>query len=97
MREDRQQLAALHVIKKSRNLLTGERTREPLHVVLHEYLDRGAIDGAAALDRHMNATADRHVGAEQNFLCHVERSRDTSHCQFLNSKRFLDLARNDKG
>ena len=85
------------MIKKSRNLLARERTREPLHVVLHEYLDCGAIDGAAALDRHVYATADRHVGSEKNFLCHVERSRDISHCQFLNRKRFLDFARNDKG
>jgi hypothetical protein len=55
------------VIKKSCNLLASERTREPLHVILHEHLDRGAIDGATALNRHVHATADRHVGAEKNF------------------------------
>src|SRR5437762_4663195 len=67
MRKERQYLAALHVIKESRNLLWRERTREPLHVVFHENLHGAAIDGATALDRRVQTATDRHMGAEKNF------------------------------
>jgi len=42
--KNRQQLAALLMFEKRADFLAPERTREPLHVVLHEYLDRGAVD-----------------------------------------------------
>ena len=45
----------------------------------YEHLDRGAIDGAAALDRHVHPTADRHVGAQEN--CRFCRLR-IANCQF---------------
>src|SRR5437762_14187483 len=67
MRKERQYLAALHVIKESLNLVWRERTREPLHVVFHENLHGGAIDGASALDRRVQTATDRHMGAEKNF------------------------------
>ncbi len=53
------------MLKKSADLVAHERACEPLHVILHKHLDRGAIDGAPALNRHVHATADRHVGAQQ--------------------------------
>ena len=53
------------MLKKSADLVARERACEPLHIILHKHLDRGATDGAAALDRHMHATADRHVGAQE--------------------------------
>ena len=65
MREDRQQIAAVSMLKKSADLVERERACAPLHIILHKHLDRGATDGAAALDRHMHATADRHVGAQE--------------------------------
>src|SRR5947207_3464846 len=67
MRKDRQYLAALHVIKESRNLRWCERTRVQLHVVYHKNLHGGAIDGASALDRRVQTATDRHMGAEKNF------------------------------
>ena len=63
------------MFEKSADLLARKRTREPLHVVLHEHLDRGALDRATALDRSVHATADRHVRAQKNFLfCHVSNT-----------------------
>ena len=53
------------MLKKSADFVGHKRACEPLHVVLHKHLDRGALDRAAALDRHVHATADRHVGAQQ--------------------------------
>src|SRR2546428_220787 len=96
MGEDRQQLTALGVIAKGVDLLACERPGEPLHVVLDEHLHGRASDGAGPLDRHVYTARDRHVRTQEDFLCHVERSRDISHQYFLNSKRFLDCARNDK-
>jgi hypothetical protein len=43
-----------------------------LHVVFHENLHRRALDRAGALDRHVRSTRNRHVGAEENFLCHFK-------------------------
>ena len=60
-------LAALLMFEEGANFFARERTREPLHVVLHEHLDRGALDRATALDRGVDATADRHVRAQQDF------------------------------
>ena len=60
-------LAALSMFEEDANFLALERPREPLHVVLHEHLDRGALDRATALDCSMHATADRHVRAQQDF------------------------------
>ena len=55
------------MFEESANFLELERSREPLHVVLHEHLDRGALDRAAALDRGVDAATDRHMRAQQNF------------------------------
>ena len=63
-------------------LNAGEWSGEPLHVVFHEHLNRGAPNGTAALDGRMDAPVNRHVGAEENLriaramgsLCHFERS-----------------------
>src|SRR5262249_29395430 len=72
--KDRQQLATLAMSEKRADLLTRKWTREPLHVVFHEYLDCSALDRTAALDRSVHAPGDRHVRAEKNsFMFHVER------------------------
>src|SRR4051812_27296579 len=65
MRKDRGQLPALAMIEERADLVAGERPGEPLHIVFHEHLDRGAIDRATAFDRHVRAAADRHVRAEK--------------------------------
>ena len=69
------------MFEEGADFFAHERTREPLHIVLHEHLDRGAVDRAAALDCGLHAAADRHVRAEQNLVfCHSERSRGISCC-----------------
>jgi len=64
--EHRQQFTALDVIEKSVNFLAGQRSGEPLHVVFHEHLHRGAVDRSRALDGHAYPAADGHVRAEDN-------------------------------
>ena len=61
------------MFEEGANFFGRERAREPLHVVLHEHLHGGALDRAGALDRHVHAAADRHVGAEEKRFCHVEQ------------------------
>src|SRR5438309_10537459 len=58
------------MFEEGTNFLACERPREPLHVVLHEHLDRGALDRTTALDRGVHAAANRHVCAEKRFVCH---------------------------
>src|ERR1700688_2836674 len=66
MGKNRRQLGTLGVIEKGANFLLHERSREPLHIVLHEDLHGGAVDRTGAFDRHVHPAADRHVGAEEN-------------------------------
>src|ERR1043166_2460817 len=68
--EDRQQLATLDMIEKRRDFVAREWTREPLHVVLNENLNGGALNGTATFDRSVCSAANRHVGAQKNWLCH---------------------------
>ena len=65
--KDRQQVAALDTIAKRPDFLACERAREPLHIVLHEHLNGGALDRTAALDCGVHAATARHVRAEKNF------------------------------
>src|SRR5712664_661787 len=67
------------------DFVAREGPREPLHIVFHEHLDRGAFNRATALDRRMHAAADGHVRAEKKRFCHVERSRDISYCSLSSS------------
>ena len=71
VRENGVELAALRVPEKGGDLGTLERTREPLHVVLHEDLHRRALDRARALNRAMHAPANRHMRAEEDLRFHV--------------------------
>ena len=64
--EHRQQFAALDVIEKSADFLAGQRSGEPLHIVFHEHLHRGAADRSRALDGHARPATDGHVRAEEN-------------------------------
>ncbi len=68
MGKHRQKLAALDVIQKAPNFFASQRMGKPLHVVLHEHLDRRAFDRAAALDGRMNPATNRHVSAEENWF-----------------------------
>ena len=61
---------ALAVFEKAANLLAGQWSGEPLHVVFHENLHGGALDGTSALNR-LNA-APMNVGAQEN--CDERRS-----------------------
>jgi hypothetical protein len=56
--ERRGQFFPLGVIEKRRDLFRQQRPGEPLHVVLHENLNRRAIDRAPPLDRAMDSAAD---------------------------------------
>src|SRR2546430_7418200 len=78
MRKNRSQLGTLLVIEKSANFFGGQWPGEPLHVVFHENLHRGAIDRTSTLDRQVCPACDRHMGTEQNFFCHFERSEAKS-------------------
>jgi hypothetical protein len=55
------------VIEKRADLLARQGPGKPLHIVLHEDLHGRAPDGTSSLDRHVHATADRHMGAQKNF------------------------------
>src|ERR1043166_3149692 len=104
MSKDREELAALSMVQESANFVASERPREPLHVVLHEHLDGGAVNRATTLDRLVHASANRHMCAQENFFCHVERKscpersrmgRDIPRCCLKGfATRFLDSARN---
>ena len=61
----RRQFTALDVIEKSTDFLAGQRPGEPLHIVFHEDLHRGAADRSRALDGHARPAADGHVRAEK--------------------------------
>ena len=63
----RVKLGTLSVIEESGDFLAEQRPGEPLHIVLHENLHRGAIDRAGPLDGTMDPAADGHVGAEEDF------------------------------
>jgi hypothetical protein len=82
VREHRSQLGALLVIEKSPNFTGGQWPGEPLHVVFHENLHRAAIDRTSALDRQVCAARDGHMGTEQNFFCHFERSEAKSRISY---------------
>ena len=77
------------MFEKRENFVGPEWPGEPLHVVLYKNLHGGAFDRAGAVDGHVHAAADRHVGAEKNALFHRQESES-------NSKRCLDSARHDK-
>jgi len=66
VRKHRSQLPALPVIKKNANFFSGQWPSEPLHVVFHENLHRGAIDRTGALDRQVYTAGDRHMSAQKN-------------------------------
>ena len=78
VRKHRSQLPALPVIKKNANFFSGQWPSEPLHVVFHENLHRGAIDRTSTLDRQVCAAGNGHMSAEENFFCHFERSEAKS-------------------
>ena len=74
----RQQFAPVDMIEESADFFPPERPGKPLHVVLYEDLQRGALDRTRALNRHAHTAADGHVRAEQNSFCHFKRSREIS-------------------
>jgi hypothetical protein len=78
VREHRQQFTALNVIEKSADFLAGERFGEPLHIIFHEHLHRGASDRPRALNSHAHPAADGHVRAEEDAFCHFDRSEAES-------------------
>ena len=55
------------MFKKGADLPGRERKCEPLHVVLHKHLHRGAVDRTRPFDGYVDTAADRHVCAEQDF------------------------------
>ena len=55
------------MVEKRANLPASKRPGEPLHIVLHKDLHCSAPDGTSPLNRHVHATADRHVRAKENF------------------------------
>jgi hypothetical protein len=65
--ENGDQFSALLVMEKRENLLAQKGSREPLHVVFHENLHGGTLNGAGPLDRQVRPSPDRHVGAQKNF------------------------------
>ena len=67
VRESGLEFGSLGVIEEGRDFLALQRPGEPLHVVLHKNLHRRAFDRTRPLDGPMDAAADRHVGAEENF------------------------------
>ena len=66
MCENRASSRALRMIEKRLDFRARERPREPLHVVFHENLHRGALDRARPFYRPMHPARDRHVSAEEN-------------------------------
>ena len=64
--EDGRQFGALPVPEEGVNLRLGQGPGEPLHIILHENLHGGALDGAGAFDGHVRAAADGHVSAQQD-------------------------------
>ena len=67
VRKNRSQLPALMVVEKSANFTGRQWPGEPLHVVFHENLHRGAIDRASSLDRQVCPACDGHMGTQKNF------------------------------
>jgi hypothetical protein len=51
------------MVEKRRDLVRLERSCEPLHIVLHENLHRGALNRTGPFNGPMGATRDRHVRA----------------------------------
>ena len=56
------------MLARKRDFVASERASEPLHVVFHEHLHGSAVDRTRALDRHVDATGDRHVRAKENWI-----------------------------
>jgi hypothetical protein len=54
------------VIEKSADFLAGQWSGEPLHVIFHEHLHRGASDRSRTLDSHAHSAADGHMRAKEN-------------------------------
>jgi hypothetical protein len=46
----------------------GQGSSEPLHIVFHEHLHGRAPNRASALNRHVDATSNRHVRPEKNWM-----------------------------
>ncbi len=67
MRKNRSQLLAPLVIEKGANFTSRQWPGEPLHIVFHENLHRGAIDRASALYRQVCPAGDGHMGTQKNF------------------------------
>ena len=52
---------------KKRDFIGSKRTSEPLHIVFHKHLHGSAVDRTRTLDRHVDATGNRHVRAKKNW------------------------------
>ena len=55
------------MLDKKRDFTGSKRTSEPLHIVFHEHLHGSAVDRTRTLDRHVDATGNRHVRAKKNW------------------------------
>ena len=68
MPENRAEFAPLRMIEEGADFLVGKRRCEPLHVVLHEDLHRGAADTESAVNRLFSATGCGSVSAEERLV-----------------------------
>jgi hypothetical protein len=67
MGKNRPELSPLRVLEEGANLVRGQRSGEPLHVVFDENLHCRTAYRASPLNRGVHTAADRHVRPEENF------------------------------
>jgi len=58
MRKNRTEFGALRVVQEGIDFVSGEWAREPLHIIFHENLHRGAGNRTRSLNRAMHAAGD---------------------------------------
>ena len=67
MRENGMEFGALSMIEKRRDLGPLQWPGKPLHIVLHKNLHSRALNRTRSFNRPVHATADGHVGTEDEF------------------------------
>src|SRR6266446_5203063 len=92
MSKNGHQLRALSVVEKGANLAHAQRSREPLHVILHKHLHRRALDRTCAFDRCMDPAADRHVRTQENWMANWRTTRRGVCRSFYSATRSVHCA-----